>query len=89
MLLSQELTLTSTAQHCRQSCDLCSHTLSLLPSFQGWECWGHMWVQHQGEQGRGRASRMSLPFTSQRDPQSRVYRIPVAAFGNSYVFFYS
>lgn len=37
MLLSQVLTLTSTAQHCRQSCDLCSHTLSLLPSFQSWE----------------------------------------------------
>lgn len=34
---SQMLTLTSTAQHCRQSCDLCSHPLSLLPSFQGWE----------------------------------------------------
>lgn len=40
MLLSQVLTLTSTAQHCRQSCDLCSHTLSLLPSFQGWEWCG-------------------------------------------------
>lgn len=39
MLLSQVLTLTSTAQHCRQSSDLCSHPLSLLPSFQGWECW--------------------------------------------------
>lgn len=35
MLLSQVLTLTSTAQHCRQSCDLCCHILSLLPSFQG------------------------------------------------------
>lgn len=35
MLLNQVLTLTSTAQHCRQSCDLCSRTLSLLPSFQG------------------------------------------------------
>lgn len=32
--------MTSTAQHCRQPCDLCSHTLSLLPSFQGWEWWG-------------------------------------------------
>lgn len=43
MLLSQVLTLPSTAQHCRQSCDLCSHTLSLLPSFQSWEGWGpHM-----------------------------------------------
>lgn len=27
VLLSQVFTLTSTAQHCRQSCDLCSHTV--------------------------------------------------------------
>lgn len=39
MLLNQVLTLRSTAQHCRQPCNLYSYTLSLLPSFQGWEWW--------------------------------------------------